>query len=132
MRDMITKLNYAWSSQLHQSSKILMTSWSLQNQSTVQAQIFELTWKTVSRACQKRSKLDLGFGFQVKLNFPPNSCIPNSAKMTMKRKRRTSKLTMDFIEANSEATRLRRLDQYLRSSGIQLMIKSGKQSRKLA
>lgn len=45
---------------------------------------------------------------------PPNSCIPNRAKTTMKRKRRNSKLTMDFIELRSETTRFRRGAQYLK------------------
>lgn len=45
---------------------------------------------------------------------PPKSCIPNKAKTTMKRKRRKSKLTMDFMEFNSETTRFLSGAQYLR------------------
>lgn len=46
---------------------------------------------------------------------PPNNCIPNNAKTTMKRKSRNSKLTMDFMEFRRETTRFRRGAQYLRS-----------------
>lgn len=44
---------------------------------------------------------------------PPKSCIPNKAKTTMKRNKRNSKLTMDFIEFSKETTRFRRGAQYL-------------------
>lgn len=73
-----------------------------------------LTWNTVNIACQKESKLDLGFSPSSNpLNFPPNTCIPSSANMTMKRKRRTSKLAIALIELISEATKLRSDVQYL-------------------
>ena len=49
-----------------------------------------------------------------KLNVPPNSCMPNSAKMRMKRKRRSSSEMMDFMELNSDITKLRKEDQYLK------------------
>ena len=49
-----------------------------------------------------------------KLKAPPKSCIPKSAKMRMKRKRRKSREMMDRIELNSEMTRLRSEDQYLK------------------
>lgn len=44
---------------------------------------------------------------------PPNSCIPNNAKTTMKRKRRKSRLMMDFMEFRRETTRFLRGAQYL-------------------
>ena len=48
-----------------------------------------------------------------KLNVPPKSCIPSRAKMRMKRKRRSRREMMDFIELSSDITKLRREDQYL-------------------
>lgn len=45
--------------------------------------------------------------------LPPKSCIPRRAKTTMKRKRRKSKLIMDFMELIKETTRFRRDAQYL-------------------
>ena len=68
------------------------------------------TWKTVSIAIEKESKLDAGVP-NSKLNVPPKSCIPSSAKMRMKRKRRSSKETIDFRDANRDTTRLRSDDQ---------------------
>lgn len=47
---------------------------------------------------------------------PPKSCMPSSAKTTMKRKRRNSKLMMDFMELRRETTRFRSEFQYLRGS----------------
>ena len=46
-----------------------------------------------------------------KLNVPPKSCIPKRAKIRIKRKRRSSRETMDLREANRDTTRLRRDDQ---------------------
>lgn len=43
-----------------------------------------------------------------KLNLPPNSCIPSKEKMMMKRKSRSSSDAMDFMEFNSDATKLLR------------------------
>lgn len=54
------------------------------------------------------------FRFRADTDCPPNSCIPNKAKTTMKRKRRNSKLMMDFMEFNRDTTRFRRGAQYLR------------------
>ena len=48
-----------------------------------------------------------------KLNVPPNSCIPRSAKIKMKRKSKRSSDIIDFIELRSETTRFRNDDQYL-------------------
>ena len=48
-----------------------------------------------------------------KLKAPPKSCIPNRAKMRMKRKRRKRRERMDLMELNRDITRLRRDDQYL-------------------
>lgn len=39
--------------------------------------------------------------------------MPNRANTTMKRKRRKSKLMMDFIELRRDTTRLRKEAQYL-------------------
>lgn len=41
-----------------------------------------------------------------KLKRPPKSCIPRRAKMMMKRKSRSSRDAMDFMEFNKEPTRL--------------------------
>ena len=48
-----------------------------------------------------------------KLKAPPKSCMPSSAKMRMKRKRRNKRERMDRIELSSDITKLRRDDQYL-------------------
>jgi len=48
-----------------------------------------------------------------KLKAPPKSCIPNRAKIRMKRKSRKSKEMIERMELNSEITKLRREDQYL-------------------
>lgn len=45
--------------------------------------------------------------------LPPKSCIPRRAKTTMKRKRRKSKLMIDFMELIKETTRFLRDAQYL-------------------
>lgn len=45
--------------------------------------------------------------------WPPKSCIPKSAKTTMNRKRRNSRLMMDFMELRRETTRFLRDAQYL-------------------
>ena len=70
-------------------------------------------WKTVSMATEKESKLVGGLP-SGKLKVPPKSCIPSSAAMRMKRKRRSSSDMMDFIEETSDTSRLRRDDQYLK------------------
>lgn len=48
-----------------------------------------------------------------KLNCPPKSCMPSSAKIRMNKKRRNSKEMMDRIELSSEMTRFLSEDQYL-------------------
>lgn len=53
--------------------------------------------------------------------LPPNSCIPRRAKTTMKRKRRKSKLMIDFIELIKETTKFRRDAQYLQNPNIVAM-----------
>ena len=58
------------------------------------------------------SKLDVGV-WSGKLNEPPKSCIPNKAKMKMKRKRRKSRDMMDDKAFMRAITRLRKGDQYL-------------------
>lgn len=66
------------------------------------------------RACGKLSKLlRLGL-WSEKLNLPPNTCMPRSEKMTMKRKRRRSREAMERTELRREATRLLKEVQYLR------------------
>jgi Ni/Co efflux regulator RcnB len=67
----------------------------------------------VSNELTAVSKFDVGVWVS-KLNVPPNSCIPSSAKMKMNRKRRKRSDMMEdkaFIRA---ITRLRRGDQYLK------------------
>lgn len=49
--------------------------------------------------------------------LPPNSCIPRRAKTTMKRKRRKSKLMIDFMELIKDTTKFRSEAQYLRNPG---------------
>ena len=61
----------------------------------------------------KLLRLDLWSG---KLNFPPNTCMPRSEKMTMKRKRRRSREAMERTELRREATRLLKAFQYLQNS----------------
>ncbi len=46
-----------------------------------------------------------------KLKVPPKSCIPSRAKMRMKRKRRSRREMMDFMELRRDTTRLRKEDQ---------------------
>lgn len=48
--------------------------------------------------------------------LPPNSCIPRRAKTTMNRKRRKSKLMIDFMELIKETTKFRRDAQYLQNA----------------
>ena len=50
------------------------------------------------------------------MNFPPNTCIPRSEKMTIKRKRRRSSEAMERTELRREATKLFRDFQYLKNS----------------
>ena len=58
----------------------------------------------------------LGFSsVSLKLNQPPNTCMPSSAKMTMKRKSSSSRLAIERIEFSSDATRFRSADQYLQA-----------------
>lgn len=73
---------------------------------------FIITWKTVSNAIGKVLKL-VGGVPSSKLNCPPNSCMPSSAKMRMKRKRRNSREMMDLIELRRDITRFLSDDQYL-------------------
>ena len=49
-----------------------------------------------------------------KLNLPPNTCIPTSEKMTIKRKRRRRRQAMDRTEFSKEAMRLAKDGQFLR------------------
>lgn len=80
---------------------------------TVHAKRNPPTWNTVMRAWGKLSKVLRGLGWLGKLNFPPNTCIPSREKITMKRKRSSSKQAMERTEFKREATRLLRDVQYL-------------------
>lgn len=72
-------------------------------------------WNTVSRLCQKQSKLCLGlFSFGLKLNLPPKTCIPSNAKMTINKNSNSNKEAMDWIEFNKEATKFESDRQYLK------------------
>lgn len=51
-------------------------------------------------------------------HWPPNSCMPRSAKTTMKRKRRNSRLMIDFIELRRDTTRFLKEFQYLKYMNI--------------
>lgn len=57
-----------------------------------------------------------GGGVKKNTHCPPKSCIPSRAKTTMNRKRRKSKLMMDFMELRRETTRFLREFQYLRGN----------------
>ena len=46
-------------------------------------------------------------------HLPPKSCMPSRAKTTTKRKRRKSRLIIDFMELMRETTRFLRDAQYL-------------------
>lgn len=50
--------------------------------------------------------------------LPPKSCIPSRAKTTMKRKRRKSRLIIDFMELISDTTKFLRDAQYLENRDI--------------
>ncbi len=80
-----------------------------------------ITWKQVSRAWGKESKVLLLVCVSSKLNFPPNNCMPSSAKMMRKRKSNSSREAMEFIEFSREATRLDKAAQWLRrTSGARI------------
>ena len=77
----------------------------------------KITWKTVSIAIEKESKFEAGVP-KSKLKVPPNSCIPNNAKIRMKRKSSNRRDTIDLSEANKDTTRFLNDDQYLKKSFI--------------
>lgn len=58
-----------------------------------------------------------------KLNFPPNTCMPSSEKMMIKRKSSSSRDAMDFMELRREATRLLSDCQWLGGGGKDKEIK---------
>lgn len=72
-----------------------------------------VTWKQVSSACGKESKVLRLVCVSSKLNLPPNSCMPSSAKMMRKRKSSSSSEAMDFMEFSSDATRFDSAVQWL-------------------
>lgn len=74
----------------------------------------KLTWKTVIRAWGKLSKLLRLTYSSGKLNFPPKTCMPSRAKMTIKRKRSSSREAIERTEFKSDATRLLSDVQYLK------------------
>lgn len=53
-------------------------------------------------------------------HLPPKSCIPSRANTTMKRKRRKSRLMMDFMELMRDTTRFLREAQYLKERNHRL------------
>jgi hypothetical protein len=59
--------------------------------------------------------LDRGFSSFSKLNFPPKTCIPSSAKIMMNRNRRRMREAIDWIELSNDATRFDSDLQYLPS-----------------
>lgn len=81
-------------------------------------------WKTVNKAMGKVLKLVSGVP-PLKLNCPPNNCMPSRAKISMKRKSRNSKEMMDRIEFNSEITKFLSDDQYL----VTLKIRNRRRAR---
>lgn len=75
------------------------------------------TWIEKKRELERGGKECQGSGHAREITHcPPKSCMPSRAKTTMKRKRRKSKLMMDFMELRRETTRFRREFQYLRES----------------
>lgn len=68
----------------------------------------------MSSACGKESKVLRLVCVSSKLNLPPNSCMPSRAKMMRKRKRRSKREAMDFIEFSNDATRPDKAVQCLR------------------
>lgn len=74
-----------------------------------------LTWNTVSSDCQKVSKLLRGFAcVSSKLNLPPKSCIPKRANITINRNKSSSRLAIERILFNREATKFLKDVQYLK------------------
>lgn len=53
-----------------------------------------------------------------KLNWPPNNCIPSSAKIRINKNSRNNKEMIERIEFKRDITRLRREDQYLLNKHI--------------
>lgn len=62
----------------------------------------------MSRAWGKLSNVLLLVTVSSKLNLPPKSCMPRSEKIMMKRKSRSNREAIDFMELSREATRLLR------------------------
>jgi hypothetical protein len=59
-----------------------------------------------------------------KLKVPPKSCIPNSAKIKINRKRSNNRDMMDLIELSKEITRFRSEDQYTVTLNIRSSLKA--------
>lgn len=83
------------------------------------------TWKTVSKAIGKLLKFAGGVP-SGKLKAPPNSCIPNRAKMRMNKKSRNRRERIDRMELSNEITKFRSDDQYLKAK-----VKKKKKSDKM-
>ena len=49
-----------------------------------------------------------------KLKVPPKSCMPNSANISINRKRSNNSDMIDLMELSNEITRFRSDDQYLK------------------
>lgn len=59
------------------------------------------------------SKLARGFGcIGLKLNLPPNTCIPSRAKMTINKNNSNNKDMIERSEFNKDETKLRKDVQY--------------------
>ena len=71
-----------------------------------------LAWKTVRQDWPKLLNVLRSASSPV-ANLPPNICIPNSAKMKMKRMSRTKRALMEAMELTRDLTRLPILAQYL-------------------
>ena len=81
------------------------------------------TWNTVSSAWTKLSKFERGLSIVLlKLNFPPKTCIPNNAKITINKNRSNNRDAIDWIEFNRDATKFDSDCQYLEETRIVKML----------
>jgi hypothetical protein len=67
----------------------------------------------VRRLCPNVSKLDLGRSLTPKLNFPPKTCMPRSAKIMMDRNSSKMREAIDWMELSKDATKFDSDLQYL-------------------
>lgn len=72
------------------------------------------TWSWISTSDQEqRASWGEDVSVDVLSYLPPKSCIPSRANTTIKRKRRKSRLMMDFMELMRDTTKFLREAQYL-------------------